>query len=186
MSEFTDYTPCLFCGGDISAPDHDAHCDGKQGGRDDDDHDDEQQHDDPPPPEPPPTVRIKKKRDTSAQAFYNAVDSGKFQTKRQEIYIALRDLGRDLGPQTANEVHERLIKSDYRWRKATTNNTRARLTELRDFGVVREMGERLCTVTLENCIIWEVIPAHEYVGPANIVRCPHCKQTMYRDQPFKK
>lgn len=26
---------CLFCGGDLWEPDHDAHCDGKQGGRDD-------------------------------------------------------------------------------------------------------------------------------------------------------
>lgn len=157
---------CLFCGGDSSTPEHWRTCDGRQGWI-------EAEPADPPPP---PVQTITTPRETSVQAFYNAVDSGTIRTRREQVYAALRAVGEA----TANEVFE-YLKEQRHLALRYDSNTRARFTELRDMGVIRETGQRVCRVTRQTCITWAVVPAAEYVGAATVHRCASCGQIISRE-----
>jgi hypothetical protein len=74
---------CIFCGGDVSEPNHRQHCDGRQG----------QIEATPPLPPKLRVIRIVSPRETSVQAFYNAVDSGAIKTRREQVYAGLRAIG---------------------------------------------------------------------------------------------
>ena len=157
--------PCLFCGGNAAEPDHLLHCDGRQGAAE--------------AAPPPPVTTITAPRDTSVQAFYNAVDTGVIRTRREQVYAALRVLG----DATANEVFE-YLKEQRHLGLRYDSNTRARLTELRDMGVIRETGQRPCRVTHQTCITWAIVTAAEYVGTATVHRCTTCGQIVARDIPL--
>jgi len=156
---------CLFCGGDATEPNHWEFCDGRQGGRDDE----------------PIVIRIRSPRETSVQAFYNAVDAGIIETRRAQVWVGLKALG----VATANEVFE-YLKEERRLGLRYDSNTRARLTELRDMGLIREVGDRACRVTHQTCITWAVVPSSEYAGVAIVHRCPCCGQIVSRDLPVIK
>jgi hypothetical protein len=160
---------CLFCGGDASEPDHWDHCDGRQGGLE---------------PEAEAgdrritTTTITAPRETSVRAFYNAVDTGVIRTRREQVWIALQDLG----VATASEVFEHL-KVQRHFAIRYDSNTSARMTELRDLGVIREIGTRPCRITKQICITWTIVPSSEHAGVAVIRRCPVCAQIVARDVP---
>ena len=150
---------CIHCDGDLLAADHDLHCDGRQGLIE----------------AVIATTTITTPRDTSVQAFYNAVDSGVIETRRQQVWSALRARGEA----TSNEVFESLKALGVRY----ISTACARLTELRDLGLVREVGQRRCTITGQLCIAWAVVPSWQYAGEAIVHRCPQCGQIVSRDVP---
>jgi len=175
---------CAYCGGDPFAPDHEQHCDGRQGGRDDG----------------PPTLaaataititaaasltalrvdaaeRIRRHRETSVRSFYKAVDNGKIETLRQRSWAALLITG----PATINET-QRQVNSDHTKRHARISAISPRFAELRDLGIIREVGQRPCMVTGELCIVWEAVPSHQHGGIATIHRCATCGQVVSRDK----
>jgi hypothetical protein len=143
---------CRFCGGDPSAPNHERTCDGRQGGRDD-------------------AIKLQRHRETSVQAFYNAVDAGTIKTKQQQVWAALVAIK----AATINEV-VRYLNSH-----ANAHVLSPRFAELRDLGLIREAGERPCHVTNQNCIVWESVPSSEHRGVTIVNRCPRCNQIVSRD-----
>jgi hypothetical protein len=151
---------CQYCEGDLFAPDHDLRCDGRQGVIE----------------AVIASTTITRPRETSVQAFYNAVDAGVIETRRQQVWAALRALGEA----TSNEVFQRLKTLGVRY----ISTACARLTELRDLGLVREVGQRRCSVTGQQCIAWTVVPSSEYAGEAIVHRCPECGQIVSRDVPI--
>jgi len=157
---------CRFCGGDASEPDHRYFCDGQQGAVE--------------VAEPPRVSqrRVTTPRDTSVQAFYNAVSSGKIRTRQQQAYFGVEALG----IATSGETFE-YLKEQKRFQLRYDSNTCARFTELRDLGLIREVGRKVCRITGETCIAWSVVPPEEYAGPATVHRCPFCNQIVSRDVP---
>jgi hypothetical protein len=157
---------CKFCGED-DRDDllHAATCDGRQGRV--------EAAADPSPPVT--TTTIATPRETSVQAFYNAVDSGLIETRQQQVYAALLALGAS----TATETFERVRHEP--GGPLNLNGLNPRFAELRDLGVIREAGSRACRVTGKNCIVWEVIPSAEYVAAAVVRRCETCGQIIGRE-----
>jgi hypothetical protein len=130
-------------------------------------------------PDTPPAVTITRPRVTSVEAFYEATAAGTPATWRQWVYVALSQI---LEPPTAMETFAYLadrLGLELRY----DSNTRARFTELRDLGVIRECAPRRCRVTGRRCLTWAIVPAAEYVGRAVIHRCPTCGQIVARDVP---
>lgn len=161
---------CPFCGGDSSAPDHAAHCDGRQGGRDD------------PPPDDPPeddpedeAERIRRHRETSVQSFYNSVESGIITTRRHQVWAALLLMG----PATIKETDQYLRHQQHL--AVTVWSVGPRFAELRDLGLIREVGKRPCRVTGSIVLIWEAVPSDQHGGLATIHRCATCHQIVSRD-----
>ena len=161
---------CIFCGGDASEPNHRQHCDGRQG---------QIEAALLPLPLPPKlrVIRIVSPRETSVQAFYNAVDSGVIQTRREQVYAGLRAIGGGTSNETFAYVTQHHLGPRY------ISTVAARFTELRDMGVIREVGERLCRITGQMCLVWEVVPSAEYIGAATVRRCETCGQIVSRDVP---
>lgn len=149
---------CIYCGGNPFEPDHEAHCDGQQGG-----HDDDPDHD------------IPRRRETSAQSFYNEVNSGRVRTRRQQVWVALTVLGAS----TAIEVY-RYLRAHFEF-LGDCHSITPRFAELRDLGLVKEAGERECQYTGANSITWEAIKPEDWRAP-NVERhrCETCGQLMYR------
>jgi len=166
-----DPRPCDFCGGDPTEPNHALHCDGQQGRVDaDEDHGEE---------DSAPYEVITSPRETSIEAFYQAIDSGVIATRQAQIWVGLHALG--VG-HTSNEVFE-YLKEVLHFNLRYDSNTRARFTELRDLGLIREVGERACRVTGRTCITWAVVLPSEYAGEAIVERCPTCHQIVARVVP---
>lgn len=88
-------------------------------------------------------------RDTSIEAFRTIQESGLLSRARWQVYEVLFHNG----PATRGEV-------DLHYRKKyggqNYSNVSARLNELRDMGVVEELGTRECTVTGMQVIFWDV------------------------------
>ena len=163
---------CWQCGGNASEVDHVLRCCGQQG---------RIEAAEPEPttePEPDPVVRVvvtlPTHRATSIDAFYSELESGSIKTRRHQTWSALAAIG----IATANEVARAAGLNHY-----FVRNVFARLSEMRDLGLVREVGERVCTMTGKTCIAWAIVPPSEYVGQATVHRCPHCNQIMSRDVP---
>ena len=173
MPDPIDGTPCIFCGGDRSAPDHDQYCDGRQGGVEPDDPPTESADDD-------PNVRIQRHRETSVRAFYNAVDAGMIKTRREQVWAALVALG----PATIKEVDLYLRRDQHL--AVTVWSVGPRFAELRDLGLIREVGKRPCRVTGSIVITWEAVPSDQHRGFATVHRCPTCGQVIARDLPTRK
>jgi hypothetical protein len=152
----------LFCGGDASEADHLVRCDGRQGAIESAAVDDG--------PVVGATI-ITWPRETSVKAFYEQTATGKIPTRRLQVWVGLEALG----IATAGEVFE-YLKETRRLGLRYDSNTSARFTELRDDGLIREMGERACRVTGQTCITWAVVPEQEYAGRADVQRCPTCGQ----------
>lgn len=83
-------------------------------------------------------------RRTSRQALAEIEASGLLSRRRLQVFRAVVEHG----PATAGELHAHLGGID----KAKVN---ARLTELRDLGVVIELGERRCRITGCEVIVWD-------------------------------
>ena len=90
-------------------------------------------------------------RQTSMDAYRKIKSEGLLSKRRLEVYETLFHFG----PMTANETFEKLYKKDIGPKNAASNSA-ARFSELRDMGVIQEIGERKCSVTGMNVISWDV------------------------------
>jgi hypothetical protein len=88
-------------------------------------------------------------RETSIEAYNQIKAAELLSQKRWEVY----DILFHRGPLTAGEVFLVGKELGYSHMK---NNISTRLTELRNLGVVKECGERECTLTKKNVILWDV------------------------------
>jgi hypothetical protein len=77
------------------------------------------------------------------------------------------------GPMTANECFE-ILQSWKGPRFRYESNTCARFTELRDMGLLVELGTRQCQITGQEVILWEINPE----PPAEIKTYRRPKSTM--------
>lgn len=84
-------------------------------------------------------------RDTSREAYEELIKSGKLKGQLADI---LRYVAGMCDPVTSAEaVHGTKYARNL-------NCTRARFTELRERGLIREMGQRKCKITGRNAITW--------------------------------
>lgn len=90
-------------------------------------------------------------RATSIQAYQQIRDSGLLSEMRWKVYDYLFNNG----PLTANELTKGLLgaypKANPSWHK--------RLSELERCGVAATMGTRVCSVSGNNCTLWDVTAA---------------------------
>lgn len=84
-------------------------------------------------------------RDTSSQVYAQLMASGVLSDARAKVYDWLFRHG----PATCNEVAVGIGERRH-------GSTSGRLTELRDLGVVRELGVRKCSVSGMTIILWDV------------------------------
>lgn len=90
-------------------------------------------------------------RRTSIAIYREIEDNGLLSARRWQIYQILFKHG----PLTANEAFQYLAREighGFRF----DSNTRARFTELRECGAAYEVGEKVCSVTGVNTILWDV------------------------------
>jgi hypothetical protein len=85
-------------------------------------------------------------RQTSKDVYRQIVESGALTPARMKVYGALFEDG----PMTGAELDGYLAKSGGR------GHFHKRLSELRDQGVVREVGKRRCTVSGKDALAWDV------------------------------
>lgn len=88
-------------------------------------------------------------RTTSSEAYQHIVSTGVVSKKRKLVYQALYDHG----PMTATQLAE-LVPGQKSPSKG--NNVHARLCELREMGIVQELGEVTCPVTGRQVLQWDV------------------------------
>ena len=81
-------------------------------------------------------------RSTSIEAYNALMSEGVLPKKRRQVYGWLHNYG----PATAAEVEAALKSKD----------AHKRLPELRNQGIIEELGKRICTVTGRKVIEWNV------------------------------
>lgn len=89
-------------------------------------------------------------RQTSIEAFRQIKESGLLSERRLQVYEALFRHG----PCTSGELFARALVG--KTNLSVMTQSRARFTELRDLGVIREVGVKKCTATGRNAIVWDV------------------------------
>jgi len=89
-------------------------------------------------------------RNTSLMAYHQIIDGGLLKRQSAEVYAHLFTHG----PLTGRELDARLARVG-----ETRTSYHKRLSELRDCGVLAEVGERRCQVSGELAIIWDVTDA---------------------------
>lgn len=82
-------------------------------------------------------------RETSIQVYNEIKQKGLLSPKRMEIYECIYLHGR----MTASEVFQKL---------GLKTNQSGRFTELREIGCLSEYGTKICSVTSNTAIVWEV------------------------------
>ena len=90
-------------------------------------------------------------RKTSIEAYRQITDNGLLSRRRLEVYRALFKHG----PGTSAEIIDRAGMNQ---NNKAPNQSRARFTELREWGVALEVGVRECTITGKKAIVWDVTP----------------------------
>jgi hypothetical protein len=93
-------------------------------------------------------ARVRKRR-TSIQVYHEIRDNGLLSQRRWEVYRWLYHNG----PATGREAILGARKQDH---GPVISQTRARLTELRDMGVIEELGTVNDKVTGNEVILWDV------------------------------
>jgi hypothetical protein len=88
-------------------------------------------------------------RTTSAAAYRYITSTGVISERRRQFYVVLYKHG----PLTGGECLEK-IEHEFGYRPYSSSH--GRLTELRDRGVVKECGRRVCTLTNQEVILWDV------------------------------
>lgn len=90
-------------------------------------------------------------RTTSAEVYRRIEAEGLLSERRWQVYSTLYEHG----PLTASELWrkvERRFGLDY----LINHNVNPRLAELRELGVVAEVGQRECSITGNRAIVWDV------------------------------
>lgn len=83
-------------------------------------------------------------RETSIEVYHQIRDEGLLSAMRFAVYDAVFRYG----PCTCSELCDRM--------KMLPSNASPRLTELRDLGVVKELGTAPCPITGREVILWDV------------------------------
>lgn len=116
-------------------------------------------------------------RETSIDAYNEIKANGLLSEKRFQVYEILVDHG----PLTGAEVSQRIRQKH--GRSTVSETVRNRLTELRDLGVVREVGQKPCPITGRTVIVWDVTKnLPEQTKKPDRTTCPHCKGLGYFEQ----
>jgi len=116
-------------------------------------------------------------RQTSIDA-YKIKSEGLLSERRWQVYDVLYEIG----PATGGEVFK-AFKKKYGVLVPTNSNTITRLGELRNCGVVKEIGTRECTVSGQNVIVWQVtdkLPVK--FKKEERIKCKHCNGKGYSIQ----
>lgn len=111
-------------------------------------------------------------RETSIEAYNKIKDNGLLSKRRFQVY----DILFEFGPMTANECFLKMKEYYAVMGVITNSNTTTRLGELRDLGVARELGKRICSVSGNKVILWDVtdgLPVK--FEKATKVLCSACK-----------
>jgi hypothetical protein len=117
-------------------------------------------------------------RQTSIEAYRRIEAEGLLSRKRWEVYSALFEYG----PATGMELLERMNR-----RSKVDSQVRARLNELREMGLAREVGRRVCSVTNQTVILWDVTDAMPHpVRKVHEVPCPVCSGRGTIREPMQK
>ena len=94
----------------------------------------------------------KRVRRTSVETFEKIRSSGLLSERRFQVYGILFREGPITGGQVARRMQELHNVGGF------SESVRNRLTELREFGCVEEVGETPCPVTGNRSILWDVTP----------------------------
>jgi len=88
-------------------------------------------------------------RETSIEAYKNLVLSGLLSERRREVYQTVYKFG----PMTSGEAFSYINRNRP---IGNLTQSRARFTELREMGLLKEMGTRICSVSGMTTILWDV------------------------------
>jgi hypothetical protein len=110
-------------------------------------------------------------RDTSIEAFNTIKENGLLSQNRQRVYSIIFKNGPLTGAQVAA-----LFYSKY-GRTSASETIRNRITELRNFGVVKEVGKTIDVNTAMKVLVWDVTSKL----PIKLERkaktkCQHCNE----------
>ncbi len=103
-------------------------------------------------PPPPAAVELELRsrvRQTSRLAFEHLVASGALPNRRREVYAEIYKHG----PGTSAEILRHRLEANP---IEVLTQGRARFTELRNAGLIEELGTVECTVTGRQAILWDV------------------------------
>jgi hypothetical protein len=89
-------------------------------------------------------------RKTSIETFRQIEEEGMLSSRRLQVYSTLFKIG----PATAAEISEADRGSFTN--PAKGDNSHARLSELKKMGCVEEVGERVCSITGRNVLVFDV------------------------------
>lgn len=89
-------------------------------------------------------------RQTSIETYHQIVAEGLLSMRRLQVYQVVFESG----PLTGTQIAQKVKAQHGSWSHSET--IRNRLTELRDLGCVRELGEIKCPVTGRAAILWDV------------------------------
>lgn len=115
-------------------------------------------------------------RETSEAAYRVVMESGYVGRLQRETYDALYRFG----PCTSSELLFQMAG------RSNTNNAniRARLNELRERGIAKEVGERPCARTGMTVIVWDVTKDLPTPAPKKKrTRCIWCEGRGYHEHP---
>lgn len=120
-------------------------------------------------------------RQTSIEAYNQIKNSGLLSERRWQVYDVLFEYG----PMTGGETFQRM-KQKYSVMAPTNSNTTTRLGELRNMGVVMELGTKTCSVSGQTVILWDVtdkLPTK--LVKSKRTKCRHCSGKGYlEDKQF--
>lgn len=116
-------------------------------------------------------------RKTSIEAYNQIKNNGLLSERRMQVY----DLLYKYGPLTALQVIDHFRRTLINF--SSTGNLSTRLSELRDMGVVEELGTTKCPIGGRNVILWDVtdrLPVK--VEKKKKTKCPFCNGTGKQEQ----
>lgn len=114
-------------------------------------------------------------RQTSIATYRKIEQEGLLSLRRWQVYAVLFDIG----PATGGEVFREMRKR-YSTAMPTNSNTTTRLGELRNMGVAMELGTKVCEVSGQRVILWDVtaaLPDPIKKEKHTEMKCPTCEGT---------
>lgn len=107
-------------------------------------------------------------RQTSIDAYKTIKNNGLLSERRWQVYDVLYSYG----PMTAGELSEQLPK---KLSRTIGSNVHARLAELKESGVVREVKTTICSVSGMKVIQWDVTSKlPKKIIKEDKIKCPNC------------
>lgn len=88
-------------------------------------------------------------RSTSIEVYKQIAENGLLSAKRWEVYATVYNHG----PMTSAEAFSKINEGNA---IKNISQSRARFTELREMGLLKELGQKICSITNNNVILWDV------------------------------